>query len=291
MPISSFKKLSNRGFSLLEVAVFSAIGGILLLTFTGFMASFQKGIASTRVRAFRDDVFQNLVHQSSSAAALQKTAATVGGKSAFSRCLGVSGAADCTNGVASEFDLYDPSGTRIAGTKVNPVRYSVDGAICTTTGNRCPFKAYSRFTPQCTGGAPSCDQAIAISISVTLLEASGISTAGSALPHMAPRTLASSVDVSLINAGGSQVCGANQMMTGIDTYGKIICTPLPSPPPPSDHFGGAWACELNTATLGCGACLTPNPMTGACTCPSGYSTLKVAGCDGTLYRCGFVCGK
>ncbi len=55
-------------------------------------------------------------------------------------------------------------------------------------------------------------------------------------------------------------------------------------------FGGAYG----KAYTG-GSCLTANPATGACTCPSGYTAVQVTSC-GTFTggvdmnpRCGFVC--
>ncbi len=250
------------------------------------MKSFQKGVAATRTQGLRDTVFLNLTKMASSPVALQKTRTVLGASSPFSHCINVSGTNDCTNGAATDFALYDAGGTQVAGTSSAPIRYSVDGAVCASASNVCSLEAVSSFSAICAGGASTCDQAAQLSVSIDLHQSASVTTPAGGVSHIGKRTLASTVDTALIASGGAQSCPTNQAMTGIDATGGIVCSPATQ-----DHFGGAWACRLNTTTLNCGPCLSINPMTGSCSCPSGYQTLKVTGCDATLYRCGFVCAK
>lgn len=275
-----------RGFTLLSLIVTVAILSIVILTFSTFVRAMERSLSSARARASKDSIVRNLSAIAASPTSLKQSVTSGGGQSALARCVQDSAQPDCRNEVFEEFDLYDTFRTRVAGTTAKPVYYSTEGATCLSPSASCRYQATARFKAKCASGS-SCAKAVQLDIEVTVSQLDTLSAQVVGETRAANRTIASTVDVAEIAQSGAQSCPPGQMMVGIDTYGKIQCAAMPA----SDHFGGAWACQLNTANLKCGGCLAANPMTGGCSCPAGYQTLKVTGCDANLYRCGFVCAK
>ena len=274
------------GFGLIEVLVAGIILGIIGVGFMTFMNSVNKNLVTARVRDARDSVLQNLTREAGSSGSLKKSAQLGGSTSQLARCINSGGSSDCSHNVSAEFNLYNVLGQKVAGTTANPERYTTEGAHCAAASSQCPLEAISSIKGICFSGS-NCDVASQISVTVTLRQAASVTSVGGNRSPMSAKTFTTTLDVKEINGYGAQTCPTNQVLTGIDADGKIICSASPA----SDHFGGAWACQLNTSTLNCGPCLSANPMTGGCSCGSGYTTIKVTGCNASLYRCGFVCVK
>ena len=97
-----------------------------------------------------------------------------------------------------------------------------------------------------------------------------------------------------LNTGGDATVGGKLTVAGnIEVTGEVVIggvTIKSSGVASEKHstakygsFGGAYGLSIY------GPCMAANPITGACSCPSGYTTVKVTGCSGGLPRCGFIC--
>lgn len=91
------------------------------------------------------------------------------GNATFQSC--VNGAAGCVNGAATEFNLYDTSGTKVAGTSASPAYYGIDGRTPCTSNPAppsviCPIQAVSTFTATC--NPVDCLTRSGVSVTVTV---------------------------------------------------------------------------------------------------------------------------
>jgi len=278
-----------KGFSLVSVLIAGSLLGMISYGTIRLMQQFTKGVHSTRSRAIRDQLFLELVRQSAAPATLQKSISMNGTSSYLGKCGSINSANDCIHNSFKPFDLYSLTSTKIAGTATGPVRYTMDAAQCVIAGPICPLEAITEFAGMCAGGGSgspaACDQMTQLRVTVTLRQSPLVPDMGGNF-QLKPQTMTNTVDLSAVLANGAQTCTSPDFMTGIDANGKIICT---APGVATERFGGAWACKLSG--MSCGACLAANPLTGGCSCPAGYSTLKVTGCSKSLYRCGFICAK
>lgn len=189
---------SERGMSLVEVLIASAVGTVIMLGMATTMGWLNQSILGIKTSSSRDQLTAAIARYSGNAQALTQSISYNGtpggfptnGLTMFDLCLNTSGLPDCVAldgaGVALSygFTLTDLQGNPVAGPAAGTAGvYDASGKLCgnaatTTPSTRCPIIATTTFKATCPSNAIACDQASAITVTYTLQQAAGVELAG-----------------------------------------------------------------------------------------------------------------
>lgn len=181
---------------MITVLIMAAAVMLLGLQTTQIIEQVSRGNMGSRVIASRDSVLNSIsFHASFSKSLIASTLTT----NALKYCVyGLPLSNNCVAG-PTPMNLTDEAGTLVAGpSAAAPVRYDLEGNVCTVAGPRCPIEAFTTFTPTCAVGPP-CDQAVSIRVDITLRQAPGVQLPG--YGHLKNKTAQITTTVAAIQSG------------------------------------------------------------------------------------------
>lgn len=155
---------SNCGESLVSSLLATFIFGIIIVAFLNF--SYTQQIASKQIQALstRSNLITLFMQNLNDPDAIVKTLSSASNSSLNNCITGVT----CYSGWwIYEYSLYDKNSNALTGTTTNPVRYDLNGNICTTASSSCIFEASSSFKVYCTSGFSCANGYIFLSVKLS----------------------------------------------------------------------------------------------------------------------------
>ncbi len=271
---------TKQGFGLLSIIATVSVIAIATLSITQLMQSVNRGLSTSRASTERDRLFERLYANVTLPAALAITKTHYPSTGSYVwNCIEPSpGTADCLHNRENDFDTYDKDNRQIAGSFGNPIRYSLSGQICSAASPECPFEALTHFRFICPGNpAPTnCERAAAIDVTLTFRVAATVDRLPASTVRFGELKRTATVEIdrilaaSGVSSGVVKYCGANQIMVGVD-FGnqRIQCQDTTKTFYGGFYFEAVWV-DVASNTKG-HHCINPNPETGACTCPAGFT--------------------
>jgi len=203
---------SSKGFSLMEMLVAAGILSIIALGFLQIQSSWQKSLLNNRQMASRDSIKAladryildlKVIQNSAEKVNYSALSSNIAGNEALDYCINgdpASPTAQCPTGsqcckaiTDQPFHILDPSDpthtTRFSGTDavaggafatttLSPVRYDINGLVCTTPSPDCALELVTTYTATCLGGGAKCSGASEIFINYNLRNIPGITPTG-----------------------------------------------------------------------------------------------------------------
>lgn len=261
---SRFYQISHYGFSLIQVLISIGVMSIVAMGMLHMFTADQKRLIMTRQMSSRDSIKMladryildsKIITDSSLSTNYPSLGANIEGNRALDYCLNGHPVAptpqcpalqhpNCCNAVVDQpFHILDPSDSshtkRFSGTDAatspfattsfSPVRYSIDGGICTIADPNCPLELVTTFTAECPGAAPTCDGAERVLVNYALRGAAGITPAGGT-PFKLSRPSTPIVVASAAGAGSAILqlkCPFQSAAGTAPSCGH--CSPMPCP--------------------------------------------------------------
>lgn len=237
--------------------------GIGAAVFMSTQSNQQKSLNGSQLTLTRNmlqiQLQQSLINPGAMAVTLSHTADT--GNAGFKACLQPTGASCAHQPTPKGFSLYEPGGTKIAGSGAGEVlRYDTSGQPCTTASSQCSIEVFTEYKALCPGAAATCANP-SVTAAYTIQSAAGVNPPGGLVPKPL-RSGEIPLSVAGLSAGGpGGVCGG-------------YVTKYPS---------GAWCSSCTHATFGCG-------IAGG-NCPAGYSAMPSAFVTVNNYENTWLCVK
>jgi len=139
------------------------------------------------------------------------------------------------NSHKTQFSGTDAASGPLTPTPFMPVRYNINGMICTTPSSDCALELVSGFLAECPGMAPNCQKADKVFITYSLRGANGITpTSGVSYKPVSPST-----PILFVDAAASSTTSILYLKTYVSTtYNLFNPTLCVSSPPPNCPVGG-----------------------------------------------------
>jgi prepilin-type N-terminal cleavage/methylation domain-containing protein len=150
---------NNRGFSLIEIMISAGVLGIMVTALSSYLVSTTQGLSRAEKKAVLNVIYEGVRVTATTPSALAYSVNNgILGNRVISNCVNPvkSCPSQATNSRKQDtFNLYDSSGTKIAGKKSNPQGYDWNGDTCVPGSKKCLWGAVAYYWATCPPSNPA----------------------------------------------------------------------------------------------------------------------------------------